>query len=216
MKRHCDGWSAGFREEGGSYSASQSDEGRVFVGLYRWGCWLSMGSSDWQWRGSRRGQWDSSGPFRKVSDQGSRFSLVVSIPLHICQLWTQGAAEKTAVTERSVWEDIRIQVTSEKSFISKSKSNKYYHLQSLVAPLTACLLKNVLCYNTYSIWFSISKSCNWPHCQCHTTERSTCRDQIQIEPEKEYMTQIPPPSKNRELCTFTPMSALLIVVRVSE
>lgn len=59
-----------------------------------------MGSSEGQWGGSRRGQWDFSRPYRKVSDQRSRFGLVLSVPLHICQLWAQGAAEKTAVTER--------------------------------------------------------------------------------------------------------------------
>lgn len=61
--------------------------------------------------GCQLGVWDSGeakegfnftllGPFGKVSDQGSGFGLVVSAPLHICQLWTEGAAEKTAVTER--------------------------------------------------------------------------------------------------------------------
>lgn len=58
-----------------------------------------MGNREGQWRGSRRGQWDSSRPHRKVSDQRSRFGLVLSVPLHICYIWTQGAAEETAVTQ---------------------------------------------------------------------------------------------------------------------
>lgn len=35
-----------------------------------------------------------------VSDQGSRFGLVASVPLHVCQLRAQGAAEEAAVAER--------------------------------------------------------------------------------------------------------------------
>lgn len=50
--------------------------------------------------GIRRELWYFAGPSGKVSDQGSRFGLVMSVPLHICQLRTDGAAEKTAVTER--------------------------------------------------------------------------------------------------------------------
>lgn len=44
---------------------------------------------------------------------------------------------------------------------------------------------------------SISRSCK---CQCPTTEQSTCRDQIQ--PRKEYITRISPPSKSKKLSTF--------------
>ena len=104
----------------------QSGEGRlvsgpggtgVFVGLWGWGCQLLMGSSEGKWRGSRRGQMDFSMPYRKVSDQCSWFGLVLSVPLRICQLWTQGAAEKTAVTERPVEED---RITDLQDFISET------------------------------------------------------------------------------------------------
>lgn len=84
----------------------------------------------------------------------------------------------------------------EKGFIPKSKSTRYRHLHGVKCSWERLLVKECL------LKFSISKSCNWPHCQCHTTEQSTCRDQIQTQPEKEYMTQIPPPSKNKKLCTF--------------
>lgn len=86
---------------------------RLCQGPGGWGCWLSMDSSERQWRGSKGGQWDLSGPFRKVSDQGSRFGLVTSVPLHICQLWTQGAAEKTAVTGRPAEEHTKKSVFRE-------------------------------------------------------------------------------------------------------
>lgn len=64
-----------------------------------------MGFSEEQRGGRRREQMDASRPCRKVSDQCPRLGLVFSVPLHICQLCTQGAAEKTAVTKRPAEED---------------------------------------------------------------------------------------------------------------
>ena len=83
----------------GPCPASRSAEGRGLWGLVdevvgcQWGVWDS--------REAKEGFNDTPlGPFAKASNQGSGFGLVMSVPLHICQLWTEGAAEKTAVTER--------------------------------------------------------------------------------------------------------------------
>lgn len=53
------------------------------------------------WRGSGgRGRVEGGREGSGVSDQGSGFGLVASVPLHVCQLRAQGAAEEAAVAER--------------------------------------------------------------------------------------------------------------------
>lgn len=47
-------------------------------------------------RGKKRGRGPAKG---RVSDQGSGFGLVASVPLHVCQLRAQGAAQEAAVGE---------------------------------------------------------------------------------------------------------------------
>lgn len=77
---------------------------REFCGTLRMRLLVADGFNEQRW-GHRRGQKNSSRPCRKVSDQCPRLGLVFSVPLHICQLWTNRAAEKAAVTKRPAKED---------------------------------------------------------------------------------------------------------------
>lgn len=87
---------------GGSYPARQSRGGVAGVVGCPWKVVRDSGEAvGLEGRGGRVvGGWGGGVvPAGKVSDQGSRFGLVASVPLHVCQLRAQGAAEEAAVAE---------------------------------------------------------------------------------------------------------------------